>query len=169
MERLEPEKSGEVESEAGDEERGDQTEEGVEEWNGLCNDPANNGDDGDERNPDDPSLLAVDILDRGVLEDTVHDIAPNDCAVDASRDENDWQSDSEGDSRDGEAGTEQSWRLHRLSDKGVDQGTSQGVDEDLDQAQSPDGLDIILWRVHFRHEGELADGEGVCENDVGGG
>lgn len=170
FDELEPEQSGKVKGEAGDEERGDETEQGVEEGNGLGNDPANNGNDGDESNPDPPRLLVSHVLDvELVLERQVHNVSAHDSAVDTSGNEDDGERDAECDAGDGEAGREQSGRLDRRADECVDESASQGVDEDFNQSQSPDGFDEILGSVHLRHETELADGKGVCENNVGGG
>jgi hypothetical protein len=42
------------------------------------------------------------------------------------------------------------------------------VDEDFNKTQGPDRLDIVGRGVHLRHEAELAHGERVGEDDVGG-
>ena len=84
---LEPEQGREVESEAGDEEGGDQTEQGVEEGNSLRNNPADDGDNRDKADPDSPATDALDIADWRVGECTVHDVATDNSAVDTSRNE----------------------------------------------------------------------------------
>jgi len=56
-----------------------------------------------------------------------------------------------------------------LANKGEDQGTSESIDDHFNKTECPNRLDVILWGVHFIHEGELADGEGVGEDDVGDG
>jgi len=48
-------------------------------------------------------------------------------------------------------------------------GKTYSVDEDFDQTKRPDRLDIVGRGVHLRHEAELAHGERVGEDDVGGG
>lgn len=88
-------------------------------------------------------------------------------SVDRSRDEDDRQRQTESNLGHEAASRQQSWRVDVGTNKGVDQGSSQGVNEDLDQTQGPDGLDVVLGRVHLVHEGELADGETVSEDDVG--
>ena len=52
------------------------------------------------------------------------------------------------------------------ADEGVDDRPGESVDGDLDQAQRPDGLDVVFRGVHFGHEAVLADRERVGEDDV---
>ena len=167
--QLEPEKRGEVEREARDEERGDETEECVEEWNSLCNDPSEDCDDGDQADPYGPAFLALYETDGVVGERAVHEVASHDCAVDRARDEDDGKCNAECNPAHGIACGQKSWRLDILSDESVDEPTGHGVDEDFDETKCPDGFDVVLWRVHLGHEAELADGEGVGKDDVGGG
>lgn len=47
-------------------------------------------------------------------------------------------------------------------------GKTYSVDEDFDKTEGPDGLHIVGGGVHLRHEAELAHGERVGEDDVGG-
>ena len=61
---LEPEQGREVESKTGDEEGGDQTKQGVEEGNSLRNDPADDGDNRNQANPDSPAADALNVADR---------------------------------------------------------------------------------------------------------
>ena len=168
LDELEPEERRPVECESGDEKGGDKTEEGVEEGNGLGDDPSDDGDNGDESDPDTPALDVLDEADGRGGENAVHDVAADDGAVDGSGDEDDGERDTEGDAGDGVSGREKSRRLDLLADESVDESTGHGVDEDLNQTEGPDGLDVVLGGVHLRHERELADGEGVGEDDVGG-
>ena len=63
-------------------------------------------------------------------------------------------------------GREQGRRLDIGADESVNDTTSNSVDDDLDQAKSNDRLLVVGGSVHLVHEGELAHGEGVGENDV---
>lgn len=94
------------------------------------------------------------------------DISADDGAVDRTRDEDNGQSNTEGDLGHEGASREQGGRLYALADEVVDQRARQGVDDDLDGSEHPDGLGEVLGRVHLVHEGELADGEAVGEDDV---
>lgn len=164
---LEPKNGGEVEGEARNEERGADGQQVVEERNGLGNDPCNDGHNCDQSKPRNPTHPGVDKADGGILENTAMDVTCDTGSVDRSRDEDDRQRQTESNLGHEAAGRQQSWRLDIGTNKGVDQGSSQGVNEDFDQTQGPDGLDIVLGRVHLVHEGELADGETVSEDDVG--
>lgn len=170
LDEEEPEQRGKVVREAGDEQAGDETEQGAEEGDGLGDDPADDSDGGDDDEPDGPSLDALDVAELlVVLERAVEDVAAHDGAVDGTGDEDDWQGNTECNTGDDAAGGEQSRRSDVFADEGVDDGAGEGVDEDFDQAKGPDGLDIVLLGVHLVHEGELADGERVREDDIGGG
>ena len=95
--------------------------------------------------------------------------AAEDDGVDGAGDEDDGQSNPEGDAAHEVAGGEQGGALDVDADEAVDDGASDGVDEDLGQAQGPDGLDVVARGVHLVHEGELTHGEAVGEDDVGDG
>lgn len=168
LDELEPEEGRPVEGEARDEERRDETKQGVEEGDGLSNDPSKDGAGRDEADPDGPAACILDETDGRVGEHTVHDVATDDGAVDGTRDEDDWKSNTKGNARDGVASRKQGRRLDALANKGVDESTRDGVDEDFNQTKGPDGLDVVLGGVHLRHEGELAHGKRVGKDDVGG-
>lgn len=101
---LEPEQRGEVEGKAGDEEGGDEAEERVEEGDSFGDDPANDCYDGDQAEPDSPAARTLDVADWRVRESTIHDVSPDDGAVDRAGDEDNGQSDTKGDTRNGVAG-----------------------------------------------------------------
>ena len=124
LDELEPEERGPVESETGDEERRDETKQGVEEGDGLGDDPGDDGDGGDQREPDGPAGLGVDVLDGAVGEDTAHDITADDDTVDGSGDEDDGERDAESNARHLEAGRQESRAVNIDSDKGIDESTS---------------------------------------------
>lgn len=90
-----------------------------------------------------------------------------DSRVDGSRDEDDRQSDSKCDARNGVAGGQQGRSLNISSNESEDQSTGDGVDEDLDEAQEIDTLGEVLWSVHLIHESELAHGERISEENIG--
>lgn len=165
----EPHESGEVEGEAGDEERRGDGEEIGEEGDDFGNDPGDPGDDGDEDQPGDPAHLRVDEADRRVLVDTAVQQTGQDGGVDGTADEDDGQGYPESDSAQHVAGREQGRALHVLADECVDNGAGDSIDDDLDDTQGPDGLDEVLGSMHFIHEGELAHGEAVGEDNVGDG
>ena len=95
------------------------------------------------------------------------DVAQRDGRVDAARDEDDGERDAECDLRDERTRGEERGGAHVLANKGVAQRAGQRVDADLDDAAGPDGLHVLVGRVHFVHEAELADGEAEGEDDVG--
>ena len=159
LDELEPEKSGEVEGKTRNEESAHETEKSVEKGNGLGDDESKDGEDGLDAEPHGPSLLALDVANRRVGKGAVHNVPTDYGAVDAAGNEDDGKCDAESDARDRRASGKKSWALDFLSDKGVDEGSGHGVDEDFDQTERPDGLDIVLGGVHLRHEAELADGE----------
>lgn len=166
LDQLEPEGCGEVERETRDEQARRDGEQVREEGNGLGNDPGDQGDDRDERQPGDPAHLGVDVADNGVLEDAAVDVARHDGRVDGARDEDDGQRDAKGDLGDGAAGREQRRGLHVLADEDVDERARDGVDEDLNGSEGDDRLGEVLRGVHLVHEGELAQGETVRKDDV---
>ncbi len=94
------------------------------------------------------------------------DVSAGDRGVDRTRDEDDGQGNAKGNLGHEGPGRQQRGRPDALADEGVDQGTGQRVDDDLDDAEHPDRLDEVLGRVHLVHERELADGEAVREDDV---
>lgn len=93
-------------------------------------------------------------------------VPAHDRGVDRARDEDDGQRDSKSDLAQQRARRQQCGALHLLADKNVDERARERVDDDLDDAERPDTLDKVLGRVHLVHEAELADGEGVGEDDV---
>lgn len=97
------------------------------------------------------------------------DVAADDSSVDGTGDVDDGEGDTKGHLGHEGAGGEEGGGFDVLADEGVDDGTGEGVDDDLDNTQSPDGLDVVLGGVHLVHEGELANGETVGEDDVGDG
>ena len=133
LDELEPEKCGPVECESGDEQRGDETEKCVEEGNGLSDDPSNYRDEGDESNPDAPTLRILDISDSRGRENTVHDVAADYCTVNGTGDEDDGERDAEGDAGDSVTSGKKSRGLDLLADESIDESTSHGVDENLNQ------------------------------------
>ena len=152
LDELEPEERREVECETGDEERGDQTKQCIEEGNSFSDDPANDCNDSDQHKPDPPRLRGCHKADWAVGERAVHDEAADNSTVDTAGDEDDRESDSEGDARNGVTSRQKSRRLDILSNKRVNEATCQCVDEDLDQAKRPDRFDVVFWSVHLRHE-----------------
>lgn len=169
FEEHEPEDGGEVVGEAGDEERGRDGEKVGEEGNGLGNDPSDNGKDGEHAGPDNVRPRSVDVSDDGVLEGAGEDEASDDGAVDGSRDEDDGQANTESNLGDQRTSREQSRGLDIRSNKGIDDCTGDGVNSNLDESKSPDGLLVVLGGVHLVHEGELADGKAVGKDNVGNG
>ena len=171
LDQLGPHHSREVERETGDEERRRDGEQIVEEGNSLCDDESSNGGDGDIDNPDTVALEALESLNvlRSVLVDTSVKITDNDHSVDRTRDENDGNGDTESDTAHESTTRQKSRGLDLRADKVVDDGTGESVDDNLNDSESPDGLHVVGRSVHFLHEGELANGEGVGENDVGHG
>ncbi|KAJ8105657.1 hypothetical protein OPT61_g10044 [Boeremia exigua] len=139
----------------------------IENGNRLGDDPR---DDSEHRHHDDPRRPPpgrVDVAQHRVLEHAAVDIAQRDGRVDGARDENNGERDAERDLGDQGAGGQQGGRLDAVTDESVAQRARQRVDADLDCAGGPDGLHVVLGRVHFVHEGELADGEAEGEDDVG--
>ena len=165
----EPHQSREVEGEAGDEEGGGDGEQVFEEGDDLGDDKGDDGDEDDERQPSDPAHLCVDETDNGVLEDAAVEQTGQDDGVDGATDEDDGKGDSKSDSAHQMAGGFQGGTPDILADKGIDQSTGQGVDENFNQTQGPDRFDVVLGGVHFVHEGELTHGETVGKDDVGDG
>lgn len=166
LEELEPHPCREVEGETGDEQAGADGEQVREEGNGLRNDPGENGDDSNEREPSDPTHFGVDEADDTVLVVAAVDVARQNGRIDGARNKNDGQGQTEGDLAEQGTGGQKCGRLDGAADKHVDQSAGDGVDEDFNDAEGPNRPDKVLGSVHFVHEGELADGEGVGENDV---
>lgn len=166
LDELEPHPRGEVKCKTADEQARRDGQQVAEEGDGLGDDPRDQGDDGDEDGPRDPAHLGVDEADDRVLVHARVDVPPHRRAVDGARDEDDGERDAEGDLGEHVAGGEQRGGLDGLAHEDVDQGARDGVDDDLDYAEPPDGLDEVLGRVHLVHEGELADGERVGKDDV---
>jgi hypothetical protein len=121
LDELEPEEGRPVEGEAGDEERRYQSQQGVEEGDRLGDDPGDDGDGRDQREPDGPAGFGVDVLDRAVGEDAAHDITADDDAVDGAGDEDDGERDAECDARHLEAGGQEGGAVDIDTDKGVDE------------------------------------------------
>ncbi|RMY75876.1 hypothetical protein D0863_02322 [Hortaea werneckii] len=166
LDQTEPEQRREVVTEPTNEERRDDRQQVIEERNGLRDDPADNGANTNDDDPDEPACEGVGVLDRRAVPYTVDDITTDDGAVDRTGDEDHREGNTECDARDGATSRQQRWALDISSDESVDQGAGQGVDEDFRKSEGPDGLDVVLWPVHLAHERELTDGEGVGEDNV---
>lgn len=80
------------------------------------------------------------------------DEAANDSAVDGSGNEDDGQTNAKGNLGDKVASRQQSGRLDVDSYKGVNNATGDGVDSNLDEAKSPDGLLVVSGSMHLVHE-----------------
>lgn len=164
-----PHDGREVEGEAGNEQSRRDTQQVGEERNRLGNDESNDGDGSDESQPRSPTGEGVDVLDDGVFEDAAVDEASDDDGVDGTGDEDDGKTDTESNLGDSVTSGQEGRRLDIRTDKGVHDASGEGVDKDLNQTQRPDGLLVVGGGVHLVHEGELADGETVGEDDVGDG
>lgn len=166
LEQLEPKGGREVKGEARDEEAGRDGEQVREEGDGLGNDPGDQRDNSNKGQPGDPAHLGVDVLDDRVLKDAAVDVAGHDGGVDGARDEDNGQRNAKGDLGDGASRGQERRRLHVLADEHVDEGARHGVNDNLDGAEGHDGLGKVFRGMHLVHEGELAQGETVGENDV---
>lgn len=170
LDDAKPHQSREVEGESRNEQGGADRQEAAEEGDRLGDDEGNDGDDGDQDAPGDLALLGSGdgLVGKAVVEALV-DVTADHGGVDGSGDEDDGQGDSEGDLGGDGAGRQKSGRGDAVTNKGVDESTSQGVDDDLNDTEGPDRLDVVLGALHLVHEGELADGKRVGKNDVGHG
>lgn len=166
LDELEPHPRGEVEGETRDEQAGADGEQVREERNGFRDDPGENCDDDDERKPRNPAHLGVDEADNAVLVVAAVDITSQNGRVDGAGDEDDGKCETESDLAEHGTGGQESGRLDGAANKHVNKSARDGVNEDLNETEGPDGLDEILGGVHLVHERELADGKGVGENDV---
>ena len=165
--KHEPHDSREVESETGDEEGGDNRQKVIEERNHLGNNELENGQDGDDNQPGGPSHLGVDEADVGALEDPAVDQSSQHYRVDRTTNKDHRECDTKCDTAKKATGGQQGGALDVLANESVAQGTGDCVDEDLGETEGPDGLGEIGGGVHLVHEGELAEGEAVGEDDVG--
>lgn len=166
LEDVEPEEGGEVEGEAAAEQARDDAQEVVEEGDRLGDHPGDEGEPGDQSQPDHPAFLGVDVADLRLGEDTAHDVFSDDRGVNAAGDEDDGERETESDTGDQGWSGEDGGAVDVRADEGVDDGAGESIDEYLHDAERPDRLDVVRRRVHFRHETILADGERVGEHDV---
>lgn len=143
FDNVEPEEGGEGEAEGTAEETRDDAQEGAEEGDGFCDHPRDDDQTGDQAQPDAPAFLGVDEADLGSGEEAAHEIFAHHGGVDTSGDEDDGEGDTEryagdffGTGKQGRAG-------HVDTDKGVDDRSGQGIDEDLNGPEQRDGFDIV--------------------------
>ncbi|KAH0237669.1 N amino acid transport system protein, partial [Aureobasidium melanogenum] len=116
----------------------------AEEGDGFGDDPSENDLCDEHKDPDGPTLRGVGVADRRVLEDATNQVAANNCCVDGSRNEDDGKCDTEGNTSDDVAAREKGGTGNVGADESVDESTSDGVDDDLNDTKSPDGLNVIF-------------------------
>ena len=143
FDNVEPEESGEGEAKGTAEETGDDAQEGAEEGDGLCDHPRDDDQTGDQAQPDAPALLGVDEADIGGGEEAAHEIFAHHGGVDTSGDEDDGEGDTERYADDFFRTGKQGRAGHVDTDKGVDDRSGQGVDEDFNCPEQVDGFDIV--------------------------
>lgn len=104
-----------------------------------------------------------------VGEHAAHDVFSDNSSIDTAGDEDDGKGDAESDAGGHLGAGEDGRALDVAADERVDDGPGESIDENFEQAQGPDRLDVVFRRMHLCHEAVLTDGEGIGEDDVGGG
>lgn len=165
----EPHDGREVEGKARDEERRGDGEEIGEERDDFCNDERDDGDHCDDGQPSDPTHGRVNEADLRVLPDPAVDETAQYDGVDGTADEDHGEGDPEGDTAHKVSGGKKRGTLHILADEAVDERAGERIDGNFCHAEGPDRLGEVRGSVHLVHEGELAHGETVREDDVGDG
>lgn len=161
-----PHQGREVKGKAGQEKGRHEREQVIEEWDDLRNDKSNDHSDSDGSQPSSPSGRCVDKSDVGVLENASMNHATENDSIDRATDEDNRQGDAEDYSAKSLASGEKGGTLNILSDEGVDQSTGAGVNDHLDSSQCADRFGEIFRSVHLIHEGDLTNGDCVCENNI---
>lgn len=136
----------------------DKTKQMVENGNSGSNDPANNPHDNNDHDPDGPSLNTVGLnKTRTLLTEKLKHELDRDLTVDDTSDNNGRGGKTVGDLGEELGSGTESRRFDTVTGKAVDDGSSDGVEDDLENLENHDGLPEIAGLLHLGEDSEEGD------------